>query len=448
MAGVSDTVEVLTELLERETIHADARVLPGGKTAVFQVSYALNGEDAEIWAIDLDTREREFLTAGSTPRYASTGHLLFATPDGALMAASIDPGSAEFTTTAVSIAEGLALDPEFGVVFYGVSEDGTLAYSAGDDSEGSVELVWVTRSGVATPVDPGWRFDPSGAGARWSLSPDGSRVALTRLLDGNVDIWIKQLPDGPVERLTFDDQDDRYPVWTPDGQFVRYVRNESGGNYDVWQRRADHTGTPELLLDDELSLYDGRGSSDGEWMVFRTTVPQARIGERDIVAFRPGVDSVVIPLIANAEFVEQSPALSPDGRWLAYTSDETGRQEVYVTSFPNVDSGEARVSTEGGSVPLWGNSGGELFFVDGDRRLVVAQVDADSAFRVLQRETLFGLGPEYGLSGGIAYDVAPDDQRFLLARSTLTAAGEASAGGTRFILVYNWFEEFRERVRN
>ena len=229
---------------------------------------------------------------------------------------------------------------------------------------------------------------------------------------------------------------------------MRYVRNESGGNYDVWQIRADGTGTPELLLDDELSLYDGRGSSDGEWMVFRTTVPQARRGERDIVAFRPGVDSVVIPLIANAEFVEQSPALSPDGRWLAYTSDETGRQEVYVTPFPNVDSAKVQVSVEGGSAPLWANSHSELFFVDGDRRLVVAQVDTDSAFRVLQRETLFGLGPEYGIVSTSAYDVAPDDQRFFLARSTIAAAGEASTGGGRFILVYNWFEEFRDRAGN
>ena len=112
------------------------------------------------------------------------------------------------------------------------------------------------------------------------------------------------------------------------------------------------------------------------------------------------------------------------------------------------DSAKVGVSTEGGTGPLWANSGRELFFVDAGRRLVAAQVDTEQAFRVLQRETLFALGPEYGLLGIVGYDVAPDDQRFLLARSTLVAAGEALTGGDRFILVYNWFEEFRERIDN
>jgi Tol biopolymer transport system component len=258
------------------------------------------------------------------------------------------------------------------------------------------------------------------------------------VVDGNVDIWIKDLPVGRFERLTFDDEDERFPVWTPDGQFVRYVRNEAGGNLDVWQSRADGTGTPELLLDDELNLFEARGSSDGEWMVFRTS------GD-DIVGFRPDVDSEAIPLVANVEYSERQPALSPDGRWLAYATNETGRSEVYVQPFPNVDSNEVqRVSAEGGQNPLWANSGDELFFLDADRRLVAAQVETATGFRVLQRETLFSVGPEYGLLSGLAYEVAPGDQRFLLARSSLGA----TVADNRFILVYNWLEELKERVDN
>ena len=199
---------------------------------------------------------------------------------------------------------------------------------------GAIELVWVTRSGDAAPVDPGWRFEPVSPNYAWSLSPDGAQVALPRRVDGNVDIWIKQLPDGPFERLTFDDVAERYPIWASDGQFVTYVKNESGGNYDVWRRRADGTGAPELLLDDERSLYQGQWSEDGEWMVFRTLAIASRRGERDIVGFRPGVDSVTIPLVATAEFAEQDPALSPDGRWLAYTSDETGGRKSTSDRFP------------------------------------------------------------------------------------------------------------------
>ena len=258
------------------------------------------------------------------------------------------------------------------------------------------------------------------------------------------------MPDGPLERLTFDDVAERYPIWASDGQFVTYVKNESGGNYDVWRRRADGTGTPELLLDDERSLYQGEWSEDGEWMVFRTLAIASARGERDIVGFRPGVDSVTIPLVATAEFAEQDPTLSPDGRWLAYTSDETGRAEVYVRPFPDVDAYSVRLSTGGGSAPLWAHSGGELFFVDADRGLIVAEVETDPRFRVVQRETLFTVGPEIllgSLSGGSDfYDISPDDQRFLMGRFAGTAA--LSGESQRFILVQNFFEELERLVAN
>ena len=230
---------------------------------------------------------------------------------------------------------------------------------------------------------------------------------------------------------------------------MTYVKNESG-NYDVWRRRADGTGAPELLLDDERSLHQGGRSPDGEWMVFRTggaARSPVRTGEADIVGFRPAVDSAVMPLVATPEFAEQDPALSPDGRWLAYTSDETGRNEVYVRPFPSVDSTRVRVSTDGGYSPLWAHSGGELFFVDAGRRsLIAAEMETDQGFRVLQRETLFVLDTGVlGDPGARFYEIAPDDQRFLMIRLTLTIpTGEIG----RFILVENWFEELRERVGN
>ena len=180
-------------------------------------------------------------------------------------------------------------------------------------------------------------------------------------------------------------------------------------------------------------------------MVFRTAASAAEgLGLRDIVGFRPGVDTATMPLVATAEFVEEAPALSPDGRWLAYASDETGRTEVYVRPFPNVDSGKVRVSTDGGLGPLWGNSGSELFFVDADRRLIAAEVQTDSAFRVVQRQTLFAVPPGYLVAGNSDfYDIAPDDQHFLMGRSFALSGNTIS-----YILVQNWFEELKQRMGN
>jgi hypothetical protein len=374
--------------------------------------------------------------------------LLFATPDGVLMAQPIDPATAVFTGPAVQVAEGLAMQRGLGFANYAVSESETLIYEVGgtDAVGGLVELVWVTRSGDATLIDPGWQFYRPASHIALRLSPDGEQVALTRLADGIVDIWIKQLPDGPFGRLTLDDNIQTYPDWSTDGQFVTYVEAPAGGNYDVWRRRADGTGEPMLLLDDECDLFQARGSTDGEWMVFRVGLLSGPSGERDIVGFRPGVDSEVMALIATAEFEEQDPALSPDGLWLAYTSDLTGQREVYVSPFPNVDSSRVRVSINGGFGPLWAHSGNELFFVDADRILVAAEVETASGFRVVDREPLFAFGSEYVvIEGTDFYDIALDDQQFLMVR----VADAALAGeGLRFILVQNFFEELLERLGN
>ena len=447
--GGNDAVESLTELLEGELGHYVFSVLPGEQVGVFQVLRDFTDEGSEVWSIDLETRERNFLAAGSTPRYASTGHVLFAIPGGVLMAQPIDPATAELTGPAVPVAEDLRLT--IGLANYAVSESGTLIYEAEGTnaaaSEGLFEPVWVTRSGDGVPIDPSWQFTSLAAGSGLRISPDGTWVAVEQVVDGNDDIWIKRLPDGPLERLTSDDRVDSSPFWSPDGDFVAYSRLDASTGRDIWQLRADGTGSPQQVLDAERDLYQGRWSPDGEWMVFRTVSgPLLPSPDDDIVGFRPGVDSVAMPLVASPEFSEQSPALSPNGRWLAYTSDRSGRREVYVRPFPNVDSTRVTVSRAGGQNPLWAHSGNELFFVDAEAGLVAAEVEADSVFRVLRRQTLFSLRIGYLVNQGTDYhDIGPDDERFLMLR--LSVGGDTGGGG-RLILVQNWFEELRERVGN
>ncbi len=278
------------------------------------------------------------------------------------------------------------------------------------------------------------------AGIGWRLSPDGTRLAY----GANEDVWIKHLPDGPRVRITFYEGIDYRPFWTPDGETVTYFSGPSSEDRSVWSRRADGTGEAVLVLNDERPFAQGSWSADGEWLVLRSGANAVMgLGLRDILAFRPGVDSAAAPLVATSEFREDDPAFSPDGRWLAYSSNETGRPEVFVVPFPNVDSTKVPVSIDGGRGPLWAHSGRELFFMDADRGLTAARFDPVSA-QVLGFETLFTIPPGYlTQDSSNFYDVALDDQRFLMVR---TYAGEGEAAATEVIVVENFFEELKEQV--
>ena len=412
--------------------HADFQVLPESDLGVFMAWLPA----PQIVAQRLSTGERQLLVPGMKPFVTSTRHLLFVSLEGQILAATFDAEAVELTSPPTPIVEGVLINGS-PYPLYTVSESGELLYQTGA-ARTEVEFVWMTRSGQPTPVDPGWTFDGGGGNPAWSLSPDGTRLALRAANDGNLDIWIKELDDGPYSRLTFDEGPDWSPHWTPDGRAVTFTSARAGDDLDVWTKRADGTGEAELLYDDETGLVEGFWGPDGEWLVLR------RGGARDILALRPGVDSVAQPLLAE-DYLESEPALSPDGRWLAYISNETGQYEVYVRPFPDVDSGRWQVSTEGGVMPVWAHSGRELFFNDGNRGVVAAQVDTDSGFRVGAKETLFTIPPGYLAStANTLYGVAPDDQRFLMARFYQADEGASS----QLILVKNWFEELKRRVPN
>jgi serine/threonine-protein kinase len=444
--GGPDQGERVTELVEGEAAHLFFTLLPGGRFGVFQMARDLTGEGGDIWAIDLENREQRRLRAGHSPGYAPTGHLLFVTPDGFLMAQPMDPATAELSGVAVPVAEGVSVVS--GISPYAISESGSLVYGAdarGGALAGSLQPVWVSRSGDAEPIDPDWtlNINPLGyTGLR--LSPDGGALAVQLIVDGNDDVWIQRLADGTRERLTFDGSVETSPFWSPDGDFVAYTRLDAG----LWRSRADGTRQPEQmvpLLGDGRGVMQGRWSPDGSWIVFRTTTGIAISPGQDIMGFRPGVDSAAVPLVATPEFSEVSPDLSPNGRWLAYASNQTGRYEVYVRPFPNVDSTRITVSRAGGQQPRWAHSGEELFFLDAEGRLVAAEVGADEAFRVSSNRTLFQADPEFFFLndwGVDTWDVAPDDQRFVMLRQGTASAGNAG----RVVLVQNFFEELKRLV--
>ena len=349
--------ETVTEIDEGEFFHFFPRPLPGGRHLLLGVWSAADGRDAAVWTVDLETRERKLLTPGINARYTTSGHLLFGTPDGRLMAAPFDARRAELTGDAVPVAEGLTTDPLFGMVVYSVSDNGRLVYAAGAaGAAGQVtgELVWVTRSGEATTVSPGetLRWSPGNANNGLRLSPDGRRVAFTNETAGNLDIWTKTLPDGPMSRLTFDEAGEQGPAWTPDGRTVTFssARSRVSGNLGrfayLWAVPANGAGEPAFVYGSpEVSVGDGVWSPDGEWLVFRRNPSPPASTTFDLLALRPGEDSVPTPLIVTEQFNERYPEISRDGQWLAYSSNEAGRYEVFVHPFPNVGDGKWQVST-------------------------------------------------------------------------------------------------------
>jgi len=430
--------EQVTTLAEDDAVHGHGEVLPDGRGLLF-TRQGFGG--IQVAVLSFETGEVTTLFEGLDAHYAASGHIVYSSVEGTLLAAPFDLGRLRITGPSRSLVEGLLVNGGNGSSYSAMSESGVLVYLTGEvGGYSETELVWVSRSGVAQPVEAGWRFESPTDDFGWSLSPDGTQVAVTGHVEGNLDIWIKELSGGPFERLTFDEALQAYPVWAPDDRMVSYVSGQLLG-FDVWQRRADGTGSPELVHDDERSLLQPRWSSNGEWMVFRTT--EGAVG-RDIVGLRPGVDTAVVSLVVSDEFTEWGPALSPDGRWLAYSSDQTGREEVYVRPFPDVGSSLHQVSVGGGSNPCWAHGGGEIFYLEEDGRFISASLQTEPAFRVLTRETLFTLGPEYLLGDGGAdyYEVAPDDQRFLMGRR----AGESLAGPGGFVVVQNFFEELRRLV--
>jgi Tol biopolymer transport system component len=249
-----------------------------------------------------------------------------------------------------------------------------------------------------------------------------------------------------LSRFTFGEGGERMPRWSPDGRFVTFLSSGAGRALDLMRVPSDGTGEPELLFDYERALAQGFYGPRGEWLILRTAGASGVKGGRDILGVPPAGDTAAVPLVVT-EYDEQAPAVSPDGRWLAYLSDETGRNEVFVRPFPDTDRGKWQVSEGGAYAPLWAHGGRELFYVNRRNEMIVARIDPGPPFAVLERRALFTVPSGYARSVVQGYyDIGPDDRRFLM-RRTVQVPEVVEAEDTRqLILVQNWFQELRERL--
>ncbi len=402
-------------------------LLPNQKALVFQVWRSSLG-NASLATLSLETGEmRELVADAVYARYLSTGHLLYVTFDGSLFARPFDQDRLEFTGEPVALESGIRTMSGAGVGQFDVSQNGHLIYQTG--AGGEHQIVRVDRNGVAELIDSTWR----GNFQSLTLSPDGSRLALGSEDTDGGHIWVKELDTGPQRPVTFADDGNERAVWTPDGRSVTYVRDTR-----VFTTRADGAGRPQELIVD-APIWEVEWSGDGIWLILRRG--GTGIGTRDIIAFRPGIDSVPRTVVASRAD-EYGLALSPDGRWIAYVSNESGREEVYVHPFPDADRFRVQVSVGGGTEPRWARSGRELFLRNTRGEMAVYDVQpGDSTFSVGGETVLFDASEYLSANFNRAYDVSLDDQQFFMALTSEAGTGD-------IVLVVNWFEELKERVGN
>jgi hypothetical protein len=390
--------------------------------------------------------------------YVPTGHVLYPTSSGTLMAVPWNNTALAATGKPVPIMDGIQA-PGFVV-----SDEGTAVYLLGTPEFApgptpNASLVWLDRRGHAEPVDSSWQVNTGGnyagvdlqVGWGLALSPDGRRIALTLLTDLGTDIWIKQLPTGPVSRLTLYPGDDRAPAWTADGRAVTFLSDRPiprdtaarARRFALWEQAADGTGDPRLLWSRDAPT-DGFRSADGRWIVLGAAGPPARSAAADILAAQPGVDTAARRVVATG-FDAEGAALSPDSHWLAYVSNEQGRSEVFVRPFPDVSGGKWQLSSGGGSAPVWAHNGRELFYVN-DGKMNVVAIHPGPPFSAEAPRVLFSIpaGVRAGALQRGTFAIAPDDQRFLMVRD---ASWKAMAGTPTVVVVENFFEELRAKLK-
>ena len=429
---------------ERDSIfasnHADFQVLPDGDWGVFMA-----WGPPRIVAQRLSTGERKVLVPGMRPFVTRTGHLVFASLEGQILAANFDTGAMELTSAPTPLVEGVAINGSPYPLFT-VSESGDLMYVTGSGNVGTGRsLLWVDRDGREEPIEA-----PINDYIYPRISPDGRRVALdTRGEDGG--IWIWNFDGGTLMRLILGDGNYQYPVWTPNGERIAYGAAAASAR-DIYWKASNNTGDPEMLV--EAAGSDGQGgpspyffTPDGAALVFRDQATQET--NDDLIMISLEADAPVVWRL-NGDFVERNAELSPDGRWMAYASDESGAPEIYVRPFPQVEDDQVLVSNNGGFYPLWSRDGSELFYLQpgNPEELIAVSVDTDEtdrSFAFRDRQVVLPW-PYFTQAEGRTYDVSDDGQRFL-AISTGVAPGERGTTG-QAILVQNWFEELRQRVGN
>jgi serine/threonine-protein kinase len=390
-----------------------------------------------IHVLDLQTGTQRLLLQDVVQAwYLRNGRLVYVRRDGVAVAAPFDLDRLEITGEAIPVLEDVAVQNQNGFAPIAWSASGSMAYIRGTGSVNDNLVVHVGRDGSVTPLDTTW----SGAFNGLALSPDGQRLVVGVGAGSGIDIWLKELDGGPFTRLTFGNAD-RRPAWSPDGRWVSFIRDSVGGGA-VYARLADGSGRDTLLAHSDKQLQEAVWSPDGRWLVVRTDNITAGAG--DLLGIPMGTDGEPVSLVASP-FTELHPAVSPDGKWLAYTSDESGIFEIYVRPFSTPDAARWQVSNGGGSEPVWSSSSGELFYLDRNFQVMAVAVRDGPTFRTGTAQPLFS-ATRFLLDGFHQSFVAvPGDGGFLFLNSR--ALTDATTD-PQIVWLDGWPGVFETRIGN
>jgi serine/threonine-protein kinase len=427
------TARVIASVDPKDGRASQPQLLDDGTRLLFAVVRPRVGNvEGQIFIQNLDGSSRRLLvTDGSNPQVVSDRLLLY-TGGSTMFGVAFDAVRGTVTGSPVVLLQGVMMRNSTGEAQFGVSRNGTLVYVP--DRGGKRVLVWVDQDSHEHPI----AMPPRGYSYP-RLSPDGTRIAVTSD-DDDSDVWIWDVQRDAPLRLTTGAAVELYPTWMPDGRRIVF-RSGSGSSLDIFRKAADGTGATEALTTNSGGGEPLSVSPDGKQLVYRRG---AGVAHNDLMLLPLDGSGPARPLLANPAYNERNAEISPDGRWLAYESDDSGQPEVYVRPFPNVDAGRWPVSSNGGTRPAWARSGRELFFESGNpAHLIAVSIQTGATLTYGKPRTLFDVTRyQVGERPGRDYDVAADG-RFLLTRPV----DRDVTAGSGFVVVSQWIDEVRGRVK-
>jgi serine/threonine-protein kinase len=426
----------LTTLAPGEINQRWPELLPGGKAVLFTSGHSpldFNGADVVVQPLPSGSR-KVIARGGSFPRYAHSGHVLYV-HDGRLLAVPFDVTHLAVTGPAVTVIEAVDSDDE-GAGQVAVSANGTLVYLPGPNPNSGVPIHWLDHTGAVTPL----RVPPTNW-TQLALAPDGRRLALSIAYPPHSDIWVYELARETLTRLTADPGHAMKPVWTPDGRRIAFASTRGdNATHNLYWQRADGVGDAQRLTESPYSQAPGSWHPNGKFLAFSELNPQTGwdlmivpVEGDEASGWRPGKPTAFL----NSAFGQFHPMFSPDGRWMAYASNESGRTEVYVRPFPG-PGGQWQISSNGGNFPIWSRVKRELFYGTLDRQMMVAAYTQKGDVFYADKPRLWSGTPYASRGGRWPFDLHPDGERF-----ALTSAADVTSVSKHdhVTVIFNVFEE-------